>query len=193
MQATLLKPPVPRHSSKDLGDVLLVSIPSRKYWALILFLAVWLAAWTFSEIRILREVVCGFCGSTLLISEVEFFGFLAVWTLGGLFVLLSLLWQLIGKEEIQVTAESIMVSRVIGFLRTSREYASQYVRGLRISTFGPTYLIKADAWLSSHAGFGTVLFDYRTKTIRFGIAVDWDEAMQIIEEIQGRFPQYKDV
>ena len=46
----IVRPIAPRHYSENIGDRLIISIPSRKNWFVIIFVGVWLVFWVFSEI-----------------------------------------------------------------------------------------------------------------------------------------------
>ena len=45
-----VKPLAPRHYSEDVGNKLVITIPSRKNWFIIIFLGIWLTGWTFGGI-----------------------------------------------------------------------------------------------------------------------------------------------
>ncbi len=99
-----VKPPAPKHISEDLGDKLIISIPSKKDWLGILVTLFWVVAWSFVEFFIGRFLFSGKAASDDPSGTPYFFlvPWISIWTIGGAFVIYYLLWQLFGIEEIQI-------------------------------------------------------------------------------------------
>lgn len=189
-----VKPLAPRHYSEDIGNRLVVTIPSRKNWFLILFMGVWLIFWAFGEIMVGGIIVAGlfgyrgFDGPPVLFLFVWF----TFWSIGGAFAIYAFFWQLIGREEIEVTSYSIAISQIMAFFRRSKEYASEHIKDLRTSPVGVNELYNWSRSLAFYGiGGGIIVFDYGAGTIRFGSGVEEAEGKQIIAEIQQKYPQYK--
>jgi hypothetical protein len=188
-------PPAPRHTLQDLGDRLIISIPSVKQWFLIVFLAVWFLGWAVGEGVVASFLIAGpgFGGAApdgILIL------WLAIWTVGGGFAIYQLAWQLTGYEIIEVARQGITVSRVVFRFHTSREYSAEYVKELRVSSSNvnlnhPALWTYYYQYPWSHHSFGSLAFDYGAKTFRFGAGVDEAEAKQIMAQIEQKFPQYR--
>jgi len=184
-------PFAPHYSIKDIESKLFISIPSKKHWFLTIFLGVWLAAWVIGEIVVGEIVVRTIFGNKVLDSSVAgtFILWLGIWTVGGVFAIYTFLWQIIGREEIEVTSYSIKISQVILMFRRSKEYASEYIKNLHISPIQMPIWFRS--WVYWGIGGGIVVFDYDKRTIRMGSGIDEAEGKQIIAEIQQKYPQYK--
>ncbi len=185
-----IKPFSTRHTSEDLIDILKITIPSRKQWFQILFMSFWMIGWAFGEVGALRSLISGegFGGPGLFMIV-----WLSGWTIGGGYVIYIISWQLFGNEIIQVSNSVITTSRsVLGF-GFPKEYSSEYIKALRVSTSSSSN----DTFGWSRAsrfygiGGGLIAFDYGSKTINFGGGIDEAEAKQILSEIQQRYPQYR--
>ena len=102
------------------------------------------------------------------------------------------LWQLTGKEEIEVTSYSITLSIIVILFRRSKEYVSEHTLDLRVSPMGMNEMYKWPRSLAFYGiGGGIIVFDYGAGTIRVGSGIDEAEGKQIIAEIQQKYPQYK--
>jgi hypothetical protein len=176
-----VKPFAPRHSSKEIEDRLITSIPSRKSWYLIISLSISIvavAAEMFIGLMVIRGISLAFI-------------WIAVWTIVGAFVIYIFLWQIFGKEEIQITVSSITISKIVITFRRSKEYANEYIKDLRISPMGMNEGTSSRLSAAFGYGGGIIVFDYGAGTIRMGSNIDEAEGKQIIAEIQQKFPQYK--
>ena len=104
----------------------------------------------------------------------------------------TFLWQLVGREEIEITSSSITLSQVVLFFRRPKEYANEYIKDLRTSPMGMNEMYKWSRSLAFYGvGGGIIVFDYGAGTIRLGSGIDEAEGKQIIVEIQQKYPQYK--
>jgi hypothetical protein len=104
------------------------------------------------------------CGGVLLLSLL----------LMGLHYLHQIL---VGKETIEVTAESLAVhSQILGFSRV-RKYLAVKIHDLRAVPSDPE-------------DPGTVAFGYDGRTILIGRGADYATGSQIVDAILQRFPQY---
>ncbi len=186
-----IQPYPARHTTENLGDTLKISIPSRKQWLIILFMAFWLAGWSLGEVTALVIVIrgLGVRGPILFILL-----WLTLWTFFGVFVTYTLLWQLFGKEIILISNQAIITKRaVFGFVYFPREYSAEYIKELRVlpaSNQGDLFGMNRAGWLTGFSG-GALAFDYGAKTIRFGMSIDEAEAKQILEEIDQILWRYR--
>jgi len=190
-----VKPLAPRHYSEDTGSRLVITIPSRKNWLFIPIMGVWLIGWAFGEIMVGGIIISsifglrGFDGPPALFLFIWF----TFWTIGGAFIIYAFFWQIVGKEEIEVTSYSVTISQVLTMFRRSKEYASEHIKDLRTSPVGMNEIY--NNWSRSVAiygmGNGVIAFDYGAGTIRFGNGIDEAEGKQIIAEIQQRYPHYR--
>ena len=74
----------------------------------------------------------GFNGAPILFMLVWF----TFWTIGGAFAIYAFFWQLMGKEEIEITKSSITISQVIAQFRRSKKYNANHIKDLRTSPMG---------------------------------------------------------
>ena len=145
----VVQPPKERHTSQDDGSSLKIIIPSRKDYFTLIFLGISLTFWAVFEV---------FAGGIAISGVVAFFGnspeienlgqanssvgvlFMLIWwiglTVGGGFALYAFLWQLIGKETIEVTQEGIKIQNAIFSLGQTKEYLASHIQELRFSSPG---------------------------------------------------------
>jgi hypothetical protein len=190
-----VKPPAPKHISEDLGDKLIISIPSLKHWFFIIYLGFFVLSVIAAEFVILGTLIFNrnaFDGPILVLAAGAIF-----WTLAtGLFIY-QFAWQVSGKEVIEVSAKSITTSRVALGIRSPKEYLADHIKELRVSSSNMNLNHPMLWWTYSyynpwsHNMVGSLAFDYGAQTFRFGMSIDEAEAKQIVAEIQQKFPQYK--
>jgi hypothetical protein len=193
----------PRISIENLGMSTLFSIPARKNWITLIFLGVWLTGWLFGELFALG-VLFSSLGSFLFrifnIRVFDIFEFdggigsafagvfilvwLTMWTVGGYGAGRTFLWQLAGREVVEVSRTSIKLSRPIFGLGRVKEYQAAEIADLR--------LLRGDgrAGKKSMAGPNQLGFDYEFDTVEFGGGLTGREAEAILEEITKRYRQY---
>jgi hypothetical protein len=174
-------PTIHKHRTKDLGDGLIISVPSRKKLGFILVLGLCAFAWLDLELLIIFLFPYVFPRESNLL-------FLVVWSGLGVLVIYSLAWQLIGKEEMLITNQLIKISKVVLGFKRSKEYPAAQISDLRITEFD---LYHPRDGIQQ----GLISFNYGAQTpdkyATFAAGVDEGEAKQIIAEIQQKFPQYK--
>jgi hypothetical protein len=203
--------PKQRHHMQEEGASLKITIPSRKNYFIIFFLGFWLTFWAFGEIMALGIVFGGILQllfntsgvlpeigagglAGLLGGGVFMLVWLSGWTVGGGFVFYTFLWQLTGKENIEISHDIIKIQNAIFRFGRTKEYAAKHIKDLRVS---PAVVDNFHPFGWSRASFvwgrpnGLLAFDYGAKTFRFGGGIDEAEAKQILEKIAGRFPQFR--
>lgn len=186
-----VKPLAPRHTVEDLGSSLLITIPSPRKWFLVIHLIIQVLVWVLMEVIILGAVIIGIENNGYSSSSAFIGIWLILFTLMGFFALYALLWQLAGREEVEVNTQSITIRHVLFGLNFPKEYSSNYFKDIRISiatTRNTGWPFMFESW---GLGGGTIAFDYGAKTYRLANSLDEAEAKQIIAEIQQKFPQYK--
>ena len=122
-----------------------------------------------------------------ILGAVFLFVWLGVWTTGGGSILYNFLYQLFGKETIEVSERSIVLSKSIGRFGRPREYSAEHIKDLRVIPQANHTEFGNFGW--THAA-STLAFDYGARTYRFGDGADEGEAKQILREIHQSFPQY---
>ncbi len=193
-----VEPPKPRYTVEDLEDTLQFTIPSRKYWFILIFIPFWLIMWAIAEVMVAGILIGGLVGALngtidrpgLIFPAIFLVVWLSAWTVGGFLVVYAFLWQLVGKEILEVSPQSVTVRRrILGFNR-SKEYLAEHISGLRVTPLPTTaFGIRANGFWGMTAG--PLTFDYGAKTFRVASGAEEAEAKQIIAAIQQRFPQYR--
>ena len=192
----------PRYQIEDLGMSTQITIPAKKNWLSLIFLAIWLTGWLCGELFALTMLL-----SSISALLAELFGFsigwieldsegtgaviggfmlvwLAIWTWGGYSAVRSFLWQVAGKEIIEVSRMGIKLSRPILGLGKVKEYQAGEIVDLRILEDHERIQKK------TIAGLNTLIFDYEFDMIEFGGGLTPIETKSILEEITKRYRQY---
>ncbi len=176
--------PKPRSRIVDEPTGVLVVIPSRAHWFVVLFLTAWLGGWAMGEISALRTLLYPEEGTGL---QLFLLFWVVGWTLGGGFALLSLAWMLAGEERVRVRDGVLSIKAdLLGFGRT-RSYDLAQVGRLRVTGPRDARSRRWDLPVPGASGDGIIAFDYGAKTVRFGAGIDEAEARAIVEHLSGRF------
>ncbi len=172
--------------TEDVNELKIV-VPARKRLFYMAFTTAWLGGWAFGLVAALGALFTGGGGGFA-------FGFLLFWlcgwTLGGLAIITTLIWMLVGFERITIDPEGLRIERRIGPIARKRLCALSHIQDMRVveqasSGFGRQ---GPQSW---HTGFsqGAVQFDYGRGTLAFGLDVDAGEGKDILAQITRRFPQ----
>lgn len=193
---TIVQPVAPRYVVTEQDGTLRITLPSRKQWLTIIPAGLFVVAW--AAIMIVVAI-----GGVLVLLQllahpetlaVELFPliFFTIWiglfSVGGLIALYTTLWNLAGREVIDVSRQRIRLSRIIPGWGRSRDYLAEHIRDLRVSPlFIRRFYRHRINLFSLGEGQGQLAFDYGARTIRFADA-DEAEAKMILDEIRQRFP-----
>jgi hypothetical protein len=168
------------------GPGLIIRIPSKKNWFIILFLIAWLGGWYMGESSTIKELIAS--------DDIGENGFLIFWlfgwTLGGLFAIVVLLWTIIGQETIIVEQSILKLKKgLLDLGLISKDYDLQSIKNFELSPV--TSFIDMFAQSKKIGDFwgvtgGNLKFDYGMKTIKFGIGIDEAEAKYLLEQIGKR-------
>jgi len=166
--AELIQPYAARASISEDTEGLRISIPAKRSWT-ILFLAAWIAVWTFA----------GISAGTSLRQHFSLFlvAWMLGWTGGEIAVAYTILYAIGGREVILAKAETLTIRTEIFGLGWAKSYPVHELRDLR---FQP----------ESGAGRGhrpsKIAVDYQARTVTFAPAVDEEEAAELISRIGQR-------
>ncbi len=154
------------------GGVELV-VPSRRNYFVIAFLCLWLCGWFFGEFNGARAV-----SSPVAHGEPGFMVFWLIgWTIGGVFAVTTILWNLAGAERVVLGNDEFLLRREIFGIGFGKRYALRNVTDLRVVE---TDDVRGPFGMSTRnpfgAGGGPFAFDYGSKTVRFGAGVEVAEA-----------------
>lgn len=176
--------PLPRHKSEVLGNKLRITVPSVKQWSRIIFLAFWLLIWSYGGIYVVRAVILGRGGVFLILFSV-------FWVIFEIVSVYHLLWLLFGREEIEISADSMAIRQAILGVGRTKVYAKEHISRMGTDVAGSKkpYPLASEG-ISISKGTGVIAFAYKQTTVRMGISLDEAEAKELIAEIQRQYPQY---
>ncbi|MDR4465850.1 MAG: hypothetical protein MRJ66_16455 [Nitrospira sp.] len=176
------------HSSRviiaDTSQGLRIVIPYTRSWFVIFFLGFWICGWAVAEYMVSSQFLRGDAPPEGELFMLAWFG---VWTVGGLFAIYALLWQVMGKEIVMVHGQVLRTRYDIGGFGFNKDYDLIQMRDLRPAPvlFNPLDLSSSlQLW---GVGGGVIAFDYGAKTIRFGAGLDEGEAKQVVTAIKQRY------
>jgi hypothetical protein len=178
--------PPPRGRIEELGSGLRVVLPPRRNVVIMVFLAVWLCAWFAAGGSVMRQLPGG--------NEPFLLGWLAMWGFGGFFTAAVFAWMALGRETLELRPDALVHRRAIFSAGITRAYDLASVKQLRLGPATPGFvdtLTRGKPDLSRLLevwGFsgGPIVFDYGSRTIRCGAALDEGEAKQIIDRFAQR-------
>ena len=177
-----LEPALPRYRlNHDMGGPR-VAIPARRNWFVMVFYCVWLVGWAVGETTVLAERVKGKHHAPQAFMAV----WLAGWTCGGAYVLLTILWQLCGRELLTIAPDALHYRvEIFGIGRTS-SYAIGQVTRLRAVEFNSSIFKAKPPFFG--APTGPLAFDYGARTIRCAPSLDEAEARLLLAELKEQLP-----
>lgn len=183
----LVEPQAARFQIENTSDGFRAVIPAQRNWFAILFLIVWMGGWAFGEITVLRQLT-----NPNEKTPMAFLSFwLAFWTLGGAWAVITVLWQFVGREII--TANLSELSRRIEIMSFGRTftYRASEVRSLRTSDSSANPFTSQQKFFPPFFGpqIGPIVFDYGAQTVRMGQSLEEAEAKLLIRELSSRLPR----
>ncbi|HEX3409642.1 MAG TPA: hypothetical protein VHS07_05145 [Candidatus Binataceae bacterium] len=183
--------PVARADISESPEGLIIRIPAKKNWLVILFLGFWMVGWITGESSAIHQMLRthtshGAVMSVQVQSGLSAFMvvWLAGWTMGGIFAAIVWLWNFAGVERIVLGPSTLAVKREIFGIGPLSEYELMSVSDLRISASPYNFNNRMSPFPMMNTG--TIAFDYGPKTLRFGMGLDEAEAQQIIERMKTR-------
>ncbi len=167
-----------------LDDGFRLEIRPGRHWFLLLFLPFWLAGWTVSGIAAVAALLSGEGSLFLLV-------WLLGWLVAELFVLYAIAWNAAGKEVVELRNRVLLIKRDVLGWGPARRYQAEEVSDLRASGFfgGPSMYSWSHSMSYWGLAGGTVAFDYRDRTVRFGIQLEEREARDLVDRIASYFPR----
>lgn len=162
------------------GSGLRITIPATVELFSVILLAGWLTFWAVGEVAVIRHLLGG--GG----MEFGLILWLAGWTLGGALTIYPLLWQLTGKEIIELSSTRLRRRKQILFFGTDKEFAVAAISNMRFAPPQPKY-IRGKAVISSPlTRHGVIAFDVGRETHHLGLGLDEAEARNVLEEMCGQ-------
>lgn len=170
---------------EPVGAGLRITIPASPAFFTTAFIGLWLIGWAVGEVMVARQLLFGVPGRDIPIAGGLFMlAWLALWTLGGALAFATLLWNLTGKEIIELTGTTLKQRKQIPVFSRSKEYAVANITRLR-----PAPLPNMPFWFRQQNMFplnfkdGTISFDYGRDTHHLASGLDEADAQFVIEEM----------
>ncbi|NVM79510.1 hypothetical protein FHW83_005351 [Duganella sp. SG902] len=182
-----IQPQAARFHTEATADGLKVVIPARRNWVTVLFLSAWLGGWAMGETNVAGQLLHG--GGKTAAAFLVFW--LVAWTLGGIFALGSVLWQLAGREVLTANSTALIHRVEIFGLGVNRSYAASGIKNLRATErpASPTSNQRVLFPPLFGAGHGLIAFDYGARTIRTGSSLDEAEAKLLVSSLAPHLPR----
>jgi hypothetical protein len=185
LHMTQIEPEKPRYTIQQTGSSVVVSAPARRNWLILIFILVWLGGWTVGGAQAIPQAIQPG-------EQQAFMAFWSIgWLLGELYAIAIVVWQLAGREELILSANSLVHRVAAGGLNRRREFSSANIKHLRATPQTTSPLMDQGRWMPPifGAGHGSIAFDYGAKTYRVGAGLDEAEARLVLGEIRKFFPR----
>jgi len=169
-----IAPPPTGTRIQDLGDRLVVQFRPKRSWGVLLFFAAWLAFWTFAGISAFAALPnAGWSEALFLLL------WLCFWATFEVVVVVTIAWQLFGRELLVVTAEQLEVRKEIGRFARTKSYDVALVRDLKATRvpIAEEEQPRKDFCLD---------FTYHDKPVRIGEGMGEREAEHIAATVSAR-------
>lgn len=112
------------------GINLLIKIPTKKNWFIILFLTFWIGGWFMGE----STAIYALLSSESIGANCFILFWLLGWTIGGLFVIMILLWNLFGQETIQINRGILTISKgILNIFQFKKNYDLSSINNLELN------------------------------------------------------------
>lgn len=200
-----IQPAKNRHTFQIFDSIIIINIPSPKNSFRILFLLFWLitfAPFVIIPYRFFIPEILDMISHAHSLSRVWdifvkeglffIFSILIIFTAVELFLLFIFFWQIIGKEIIIVSQDTIKIKKSFFGMGKVKEYTGLHIKNLRASAnLRDNHLVNWSNFVSDLGlSGGRLIFDYGSKTNRFGIGIEEAEAKQIYNKIIEKYPKY---
>jgi hypothetical protein len=133
--------PRARATISESPEGLLITIPAKKNWLIILSLGFWLIGWLFGEGSAIHELVRGHSshranayGSAPVGMNLFMVVWLIGWTLGGALAAIIWLWNFAGFEKVLLGPSTLTTKQEVAGIGLRKEYELQSVENLRVVT-----------------------------------------------------------
>ncbi len=179
-----IQPADSRITITDTPQGLRIVMPCRRSWFVICLLGFWICGWAVAEVMVAIQFLNGDAP-----PEGEFFmlTWFGVWTVSGVFAIYAWLWQVLGKEIVNVHGQRFRIRRDIGGFGFDKEYDLLQMRDLRVGQVAFNPLEFSSSLKLWGIGGGVIAFDYGIRTYRFGTGLDEAEAKHVVTAIKQRY------
>lgn len=163
-----------------------IIVPAKKHLPLIIIFSLWLVGWVISIISFGPSLE-DFYDTTrgLSFEGIFIIVWLVLWIAGGLFLMKTLMWYLIGKEIITIGREQISIARKNDIFFRQKIYDLQEAKRFHVEEehFEFTFWDRRND-LGVFRNRGTIRFEYGFKTVKFANDMDQAEANHILETLR---------
>ncbi len=163
----------------------MIDIASERHVWLLAFLPFWLAGWTAGGVFLLIELLRGqpTGGATFSIIWLVF------WAGAWAFATYAWLWTAFGKEVIGIASGVLTIKRDVFGRGPKKAFPAHEILNIRpIGFFGRMMTWEGGLAYWGLTG-GTVAFDWRGRTHRFGIQLEEHEARDLVELLRPCLPE----
>jgi hypothetical protein len=162
------------------GARLRITIPARTYIFTTIFGILLMPIWLLGSAAAIWKITA----EPLSFGTAFLTFWLTGWTLGGLWSLNVLLWNLAGKEIIELNSTTLKRRKQIPFFNRSKEYAVTGIKHLRRTTPRTyRYYYQQDMSFLNFNDAGVIAFDYGSDTHRLGSGLDQADADRVVKEM----------
>lgn len=174
-----------RYKSEVLGNLLRITIPSSKNWSKHTVMLAIFGLTPLVLIMLFRQ------GGVAVLIQILCLGW---WALVVIWIMYNFLWEMVGKEEIELSPDEIKIHETIfGIGWPPRVYAVGEISRIRVDASGRVgpYAPNDEGGISISKGTGMIAFDWQGKhTDRMGICLTEAEANELVATIQRQYPQF---
>jgi len=156
---------------------LTISIPSKKDWAILLFGTVWLVGWYFGFKSAISSFSYGGSGNVIIDDLMT--SWLIGWASCGLGLMFFLSWGYFGKEILQISSNTMKFEKSIFGIGIKKSMALDKTKNFRFEKIDDQKS-GGSRWAFWGLGSGKIKFDYGLKTYSFGLSVDDEEAVYLV-------------
>lgn len=164
---------------KENRHEIIITIPSKKNYFIILFMLFWLGGWLMGEIFTIGAFILG---KTPIEAKIFSIFWLGGWTVGGTLMIITVLWFMFGKEIVNIDKKTVKIEKKVIFFKITKEYGVEYIKNLRIGNTNNSFFVKNRSQMIG-LNEGNIHFDYGMKTIKFGLEIEEAESKYIIDKI----------
>lgn len=178
----LIEPDLGRALVEDDGAGLRITIRPKPQLFGTAFLGLWMIGWGFGEISVGYQLFYGLPESRFP-APASFFvlAWLALWTLGGAWCFATFLWNVAGREIIELSQTKLTRRKQTPLFRRSRQYKVASMANLRVTS--PSWNDDNESLSSMTFSDGAISFDYGRSTHRLASDLDEADAKYVIGEM----------
>lgn len=166
-----------RAKIEHIGNDLIIEVPSKKNWFVLIFATFWLGGWAFGLLTAL-----GFLSGASGPSGTSFFMlfWVCAWSVAGAFIITMLLWGYFGKERLAIKHNGVTFEKTVFGIGLKNQLDYNPVTNFRLHEVNDN-LFGGSRYAVYGMGPGRIKFDYGFKTYSFGLALDEAEANHLID------------